>query len=128
MPMPWTIPANFSGAKFAARYSLTKDQFYLLAGQLYVRSGVTVPDPPIMDEEDTPAVKAAAKNLTDRTGASDRFVSGIDLEAKALRALALIVLDEINTIRTNAALGLAPRTLAQLKTAFTNKLNAGSAD
>jgi hypothetical protein len=126
MPQPYTIPANFSGAKLAARYGLTLTDFWVVGDQLFFANGVSVPDPPIMEVVDAPAVIAAAKNLTDRTGASDRFVSGIDLEAKALRALALVVLDEINVLRVAGA--LAPRTMAQLKTAFTAKLTAGLAD
>ena len=37
-----------------------------------------------------------------------------------LRAFALVMLDEINTLRTNA--GLQPRTVAQLKNAVKNRL------
>lgn len=39
-----------------------------------------------------------------------------------LKAFALVLLDEINAIRTNPALGLQARTVAQLKTAIKNKL------
>jgi hypothetical protein len=124
---PYPLLANFSGRKFIARYGVTTEQFWAAGGQLY--TSVTLPDdPPIQEAVDSPAVVAAAKNLTDRTQASDRFVSGIDLEAKALRALALIVMDEINILRAAVVPSLPARTLAQLKTAFTNKLTAGTAD
>ena len=43
-----------------------------------------------------------------------------------IRALALVVLDEINTLRGQHA--LAPRTAQQLRDAIKNKLTAGDAD
>lgn len=45
---------------------------------------------------------------------------------KAVRALALVMLDEINLLR--AAAGLPARTAAQLKTAVRNRIDAGDAD
>lgn len=49
-------------------------------------------------------------------------------DSKFVRAVLLVILDEVNTIRTNPALGLAPRTAAQMRTAIQSKLNAGAAD
>lgn len=49
-------------------------------------------------------------------------------EYKLLRALMLVVLDEINTIRAALVPALPARTGAQLRTAIRNKLNAGNAD
>lgn len=49
-------------------------------------------------------------------------------QTKLLRALVLIMLDEINILRAAAVPVLPPRTKAQLVTAMTNKINAGSAD
>ncbi|MBA2413912.1 MAG: hypothetical protein H0V63_13985, partial [Burkholderiaceae bacterium] len=49
-------------------------------------------------------------------------------EMKALRALALVVLDEINLVRQNPAAVLAARTPAQLLNAMVAKVADGSAD
>lgn len=46
--------------------------------------------------------------------------------AKLLRAVVLIMLDEINIVRGLTA--QTPRTINQLKTAISNKINAGTAD
>lgn len=44
------------------------------------------------------------------------------------RALVLVLLDEINVIRSKLVPALTPRTIAQLKTAVRNKIDAGDAD
>lgn len=49
-------------------------------------------------------------------------------EAKLLRAIVAVLLDEINTLRTHAAIGLPARTLAQAKTGIQNKIDAGAVD
>ncbi len=49
-------------------------------------------------------------------------------EMKALRALALVVLDEINAVRTAPTTVLAARTPAQLLNAMVAKVTDGSAD
>ncbi len=64
-------------------------------------------------------------NVSQRTDALSRLNSP-DGFAKLVRACALVLLDEVNTLRTNA--GLATRTAAQMKTAIQNKLNGGTAD
>lgn len=45
-----------------------------------------------------------------------------------IRALALVILDEINALRTHAAIGLTARTAAQVRTAIKGKITAGDAD
>ncbi len=49
-------------------------------------------------------------------------------EMKALRALALVVLDEINAVRTAPTAVLAARTAAQLLNAMVAKVTDGGAD
>jgi hypothetical protein len=49
-------------------------------------------------------------------------------EMKALRALALVVLDEINLVRQNPTAVLAARTAPQLLNAMVTKITDGSAD
>ena len=64
------------------------------------------------------ALRAAAKALVDAKRDEDvRF-----------RALMLVVLDEINVIRSKLVPILTPRTMAQLKTAIATKIDAGEAD
>lgn len=48
---------------------------------------------------------------------------GPELEARALKALALLVLDEINIVRTNPSAVLAARTEQQLLTAWLAKMD-----
>lgn len=47
---------------------------------------------------------------------------------KVVRALMLVILDEINLIRSKLSPALAARTAANIKTAMVNKLRDGSAD
>lgn len=49
-------------------------------------------------------------------------------QAKLLRALVAVLLDEINILRTHAAIGLPARTMAQAKTSIQNKIDAGTVD
>lgn len=61
-----------------------------------------------------------------RTPASAALdVTGDPLQV-LLRAVVLVVLDEINTLRS--ALSLTPRTATQVRNAIKNKISAGSAD
>jgi hypothetical protein len=65
--------------------------------------------------------------LTLRKRASDLLDNVRDNEA-LIRALAFVVLDEINLIRENAAINLPPRTFSQLRTAIKNKIDSGDVD
>lgn len=74
---------------------------------------------------DADAVDAAAR-VTEA-----RALAGISLDGTFgsqlfMRAFADVLKDEINTLR--ALHSLAPRTLAQLKTAIINRVNSGSVD
>jgi hypothetical protein len=51
-----------------------------------------------------------------------------DPAMKILRAIVLVLMDEINLIRQNPVLGLVARTGGQARTAIQNKLNSGAAD
>lgn len=72
------------------------------------------------------AAEDADANLRARTLVKARFQTNPDVDGKALRALALILMDEINILRV--AGGLQPRTLAQLKVAFANRIDGGTID
>jgi len=96
------------------------------------------------------AAHAAWQNLQDRTTAKTKVNTDVDYEAKALRALVAVLLDEVNALRqwlasfkvevaaaTNladlktrvATLPATPdRTLAQAKTAILNKVDGGTVD
>jgi hypothetical protein len=57
--MSWTIPNNFSGAKFSTRYSLQaigpQPDFWVISGELFMREGIVLPDdPPIFEPPDPP--------------------------------------------------------------------------
>ncbi len=74
------------------------------------------------------AADAADALATQRGQARDFIQNDPRPEMKALRALALVVLDEINLVRQNPAAVLAPRTAGQLLTAMVGKVTDGSAD
>lgn len=63
-----------------------------------------------------------------RNSALDALVNGQSPDVKLMRSILLVILDEINLIRTNAALNLAARTKNQMVTAIQNKINSGAAD
>lgn len=58
-----------------------------------------------------------------RDGAK-RLYDRVQTDGRALRALARLMLDEINTLRSAA--GLPPRTMAQARTAIRNAIDANS--
>lgn len=62
----------------------------------------------------------------DRTAAINDLLTDPSPLSKLDRAILLVVLDEVNVIRTQLA--LASRTVAQFKTAVQTKLNSGAAD
>ena len=61
-------------------------------------------------------------DAADLSAARDAQAAQLDAIESEVRAFALVVLDEINTLRT--ALSLPTRTIAQLKTAVRNKLGS----
>lgn len=73
----------------------------------------------ILDQE------AADQDLSLRTSSKQLFDGQGDIQL-ALRAFAKLTLDEINILRAQHA--LAPRTLAQVKTAIQNSIDNGDVD
>lgn len=63
-----------------------------------------------------------------RTAAADLLVNDPGAHSKFVRAVLLVMLDEINTIRATPGVNLTPRTVAQMRTAVQAKLNSGVAD
>lgn len=63
-----------------------------------------------------------------RTGAVNELTNDPTANAKFIRAVFLVELDEINLIRSLLVPSQTPRTVAQFKTAVQNKINSGSAD
>lgn len=101
MPAPWLIAVPFDGAKFGSRYGLDplarpRDFFITMSGGqqfLNLRAGVTIPDdPPIFDAPDAPAV--VLRNL-----ASDEVDNSRAPDAKRDRAVADVIINEINVLR-----------------------------
>jgi hypothetical protein len=77
-------------------------------------------------EKDTKdAADAAAATAALRASAEDYFAGTLS-NSVTLRALADVIKDEINTLR--AFHSLAPRTMAQLKTAILNRIQSGTVD
>lgn len=96
MPAPWTILTPFDGGKFATRYGLvagfTNPDFYFIGNQLFLRAGVTIPDdPPIIDPPDSQTT--VLRNLAVAETNSSGFL------AKFIRAVAAVMVDEINFLR-----------------------------
>lgn len=73
----------------------------------------------------------AAQNTYDNQQARDEAANNLssrEAANKLVRAVALAVLDEINTLRAALVPPLPARTVAQLRTAVQNKITAGTAD
>src|SRR3954469_10785963 len=75
-----------------------------------------------------PPLDAAAIQADQRVGAVTQMNADASANSKFIRAVLLVILDEVNVIRGNFAPALAARTPAQLKTAIQNKINSGAAD
>ena len=79
-----------------------------------------------VDALDWSAEAIAAWHLAQRRACeAGRLTPGCKTDA-ALRAVVLVLLDEINVLRQRA--GLAPRTVEQVRNALTQKLVSGEAD
>jgi hypothetical protein len=74
------------------------------------------------------AAQLAWQNLQDRAAAKAVFASNTDAAAKILRATALVLLDQVNTIRAALPTPLPAITVAQARTAIQNKIDNGAAD
>lgn len=70
--------------------------------------------------------EAGRTNLAQRARAKAMLDDKTEAAEKLLRAVALVTMDEINTLRSQH--GLAARTAAQLKAAIRAKLDRGAAD
>lgn len=64
--------------------------------------------------------------LTAKRGEATSIKDDTTVDGIKWRAIALILLDEINTLR--ALHGLSARTISQFKTAYANKISGGTAD
>ena len=73
------------------------------------------------------AGQASWENTQARAAAVARLADP-DTDPKLIRALALVLLDEVNTIRALLVPAQGARTIAQLRTAIQGKINAGTAD
>jgi len=84
-------------------------------------SGDTVTE---MDQAAKDAVDAAEASAAKSSEISAAKAAYRDAEEKLIVALALVVLDEINALRTHPLLSLSARTPAQLRAAIDAKLDA----
>lgn len=67
-------------------------------------------------------------NTPIRAQALAQFLTSTAPSDKLLRAVLLVILDEVNVIRALPALAQTPRTVNQFKSAVQTKLNSGAAD
>lgn len=72
--------------------------------------------------------KSNAFTASARNGAIAQLLSDSGSSAKFMRAMLLVILDEINTIRSLLPVPPAPRTANQFKTAVQAKINSGASD
>lgn len=75
-----------------------------------------------------PAPDPALNLAAERLGAFANLVNGTDPNNKLMRAILLVILDEINVIRGLLAPSQSARTVVQMKNAIQNKLTSGTAD
>lgn len=97
----------------------------LVAGYLTAHPDLTVQE---VDQVTFDASIVVVDPAPSRTAAITELLTGTTDEAKLNRAILLVILDEVNVIRALLPGPPAARTVAQLKTAIQNKLNAGTAD
>ena len=91
-------------------------------GQRAIYSGGVIRDATAPEIVNFPVAQAEDENLLARLIAKDVMDASV-IERKKWKALAAILIDEINTLR--ALHSLPDRTLAQAKTAFINKIEGG---
>lgn len=80
--------------------------------------GDTVTEMSVAEKSAKDAADAAAALVVEKAMAETA------VDARHIKALSLVMLDEINTIRVHAALGLAARTELHVRTSLTNKINS----
>ena len=115
----YPMPANFDGAKFAARYGLNalSRDFYIEAGSLFVPD--SLPDSPVFEAPDSPTVRLQklSEALADDAGP----------QSNLLRAVLATVFEEFNShaAKINAILDAidAAASLPALKTAIAAIVN-----
>lgn len=77
---------------------------------------------------DSTPMDSASVLASDRASAISSFLSDTSGNAKVLRAVMLVLLDEVNVIRALLSGPPAARTATQFRTAVQNKINSGAAD
>jgi hypothetical protein len=97
----------------------------LIATYLAAHPGWTAPE---VDQPTFDAAVVVIDPIPLRTNAISLLNTDTSPNSKFVRAVLLVVLDEINVIRALLPGPPAARTIAQLKTAIQNKLNSGAAD
>lgn len=78
------------------------------------------------DEKNSEEQAEQTKQREQTRQEASEIIDGSTVEGANIRALALVMLDEINVLRSRAS--LPARTKAQLVTAMKNKLSSGAAD
>lgn len=68
------------------------------------------------------------QNQQDRAAAKAVLASATDAQAKILRAVAMVCLDEINALRAAVTPTLPARTMNQFRNAIANKIDGGTVD
>jgi hypothetical protein len=120
-----TKDANGKNLEFRVYNDLTEPEVSTLLSAEGIANFVFVTDRDYATVSGTP-LRVIETNATLRNQAINLLSNDIGANPKFVRAVLLVLLDEINVLRT--ALSLAQRTVAQAKTAVQNKINSGSAD
>ncbi len=89
--------------------------------------GVTVRNATAQEQSAFVTARVTDDNLIARQAAQDLYGADVRFR-KILRAIASVMVDEINIVRQSPSTTFAARTLAQFNTAITNKITSGSVD
>ncbi len=112
----YPIIGECSGAKFMARYKLSRGDFWIVGNKLVLKNGVKVSDnPPICEASDSP--DTVKHNAAKRELNSQQLVY--------LRAIIAVMVDQLNAQR---APGTPPITMKQIHDAIEDKIDAGVGD
>lgn len=149
---PYPLINNFDGIAFASRYGLQPGDFWCMAGQLFLRDGLTLPDDPPIQTACQPIVlllRSQAVSLATDPGAASKLVRAVDIadinqtvqQLNVLRANLTSLITAITAQGATlpsivaAAKQIPPMpqidvnaAIAAVKSDWVNQINSGAAD
>lgn len=117
-----------SGVSIIGKYKFSGDLTLadgIIASYLATHPGQTAVE---VDAATFAAAVITPDHTQPRVDAINELLVDFSGNAKFIRAVLLVILDEVNVIRGLLSPAQPARTVAQLRTAIQNKINAGSAD